>query len=723
MVGQLSQPDEAATDLEKTDELPSLDLAAYEGEILAAEAGATPAAVPAVESAVDERRATPLPVLPVADTLRDIEAWIAQQDERTHAYERTLDEVQRARADAQARAENLAVELEIAQKALHTALCRANDGERAALDNAAMARAAEARLAQLASDLEAARRESGIGAERAAAGESELSRTRESLVAKSQEHEQLQQRESELAKALETRAQRISELERELATLRTQFTDLGRELQQRSEHLASAQAASVAQQATTGELTRERDALAARIAKLTERFQARHWKRGFWESMWQELDTQLADAHQLRNRVECERSDFAARVDQMTAQLVERDATIVQLKSHSAGQVSALEELATTRSRELQEIRSIGETLATEFKSLEERHRSTSESLALRETELAEAHATHAGIQGALEELKASEAASRARVSEFEALAAELVTTLQAQTESAQRAAESLSARERELADEHTRATIFEAELQAATHTLAAQAASIHSSNSALANREALLAAAQERLSEFEREANQQSERLAGLLAERDQAKVLAAEAHAARLATEADLNEARGELHSQSARVVTLDAAQRELALELERTRGALDERDLQLRRLERYANSSAQVLSRIRIGIERGEPSRRVDALPAAESDATLVPLNDSNAPPLPLGRHTTVGRAPESDVCLRDTSVSRRHAVITIGPNGAFIEDLRSVNGVKLNRQRIRHARLADGDVIELGSKLFRFTTPAAKSADAV
>lgn len=723
MVGQLSQPDEAATDLEKTDELPSLDLAAYEGEILAAEASATPAAVPAVESAVDERRATPLPVLPVADTLRDIEAWIAEQDERTHAYERTLDEVQRARADAQARAENLAVELEIAQKALHTALCRANDGERAALDNAAMARAAEARLAQLGSDLEAARRESGIGAERAAAGESELSRTRESLVAKSQEHEQLQQRESELAKALETRAHRISELERELATLRTQFTDLGRELQQRSEHLASAQAASVAQQATTGELARERDALAARIAKLTERFQARHWKRGFWESMWQELDTQLADAHQLRNRVECERSDFAARVDQMTAQLVERDATIVQLKSHSAGQVSALEELATTRSRELQEIRSIGETLATEFKSLEERHRSTSESLALRETELAEAHATHAGIQGALEELKASEAASRARVSEFEALAAELVTTLQAQTESAQRAAESLSARERELADEHTRATIFEAELQAATHTLAAQAASIHSSNSALANREALLAAAQERLSGFEREANQQSERLAGLLAERDQAKVLATEAHAARLATEADLNEARGELHSQSARVVTLDAAQRELALELERTRGALDERDLQLRRLERYANSSAQVLSRIRIGIERGEPSRRVDALPAAESDATLVPLNDSNAPPLPLGRHTTVGRAPESDVCLRDTSVSRRHAVITIGPNGAFIEDLRSVNGVKLNRQRIRHARLADGDVIELGSKLFRFTTPTAKSADAV
>ena len=26
-------------------------------------------------------------------------------------------------------------------------------------------------------------------------------------------------------------------------------------------------------------------------------------------------------------------------------------------------------------------------------------------------------------------------------------------------------------------------------------------------------------------------------------------------------------------------------------------------------------------------------------------------------------PLGRHTTIGRAPESDLCLEDSSVSRR------------------------------------------------------------
>jgi len=47
------------------------------------------------------------------------------------------------------------------------------------------------------------------------------------------------------------------------------------------------------------------------------------------------------------------------------------------------------------------------------------------------------------------------------------------------------------------------------------------------------------------------------------------------------------------------------------------------------------------------------------------------------------------------------------------VTIEPNGAFIEDLRGVNGVPVNGQRIRHARVTGGDVIELGVKR-RFTS---------
>ena len=180
-------------------------------------------------------------------------------------------------------------------------------------------------------------------------------------------------------------------------------------------------------------------------------------------------------------------------------------------------------------------------------------------------------------------------------------------------------------------------------------------------------------------------------------------------------------LGRARTALQGETARANALDAAHREVALEfaleLERMRAALYEREFQVRRLERDANTSAQELTRIKVDIERGNDTQLAQMVEFPDDGATLVPLDDMDAPAVPLGRHTTLGRARECDLCLKDTSVSRRHAVLTIEPNGAFIEDLRSVNGVTVNGQRIRHARVTDGDVIEVGVRRFRFTSPSA------
>ena len=256
------------------------------------------------------------------------------------------------------------------------------------------------------------------------------------------------------------------------------------------------------------------------------------------------------------------------------------------------------------------------------------------------------------------------------------------------------------------------------------------------------------LAARQDRLANLERDATYQSDRFANLQAELAEARALTEQAEASRRPLESELGRVRSELQRETERADALDGTQQELALELERgrtglqreteranaleatqrklalelewTRGALDERELQLRRLERYASTSAQVLSRIKVGIERGHSNPLSETLDYPVDCATLIPLDDSDAPALPLGRHTTIGRAPESDLRLKDSSVSRRHAVVTIGPKGAFIEDVRSVNGVTVNRQRIRHARLADGDVIELGLKRFRFDSSAPRGA---
>ena len=232
------------------------------------------------------------------------------------------------------------------------------------------------------------------------------------------------------------------------------------------------------------------------------------------------------------------------------------------------------------------------------------------------------------------------------------------------------------------------------------------------------------LATSHDRLANFEREAVHQSERVANLQAELTEAKTLAEQAEATRRLAENELELVRNELQRETERAATLDDTQRKLALELERTRGALDEREIQLRRLERYASSTSQVLSRIRVGIERDSNPASSEILEFPDGAATLIPLDDNDAPALPLARRTTIGRAPESDLCLTDSSVSRRHAIVTIGPKGAFIEDVHSVNGVTVNRRRVRHARIVDGDVIELGLRRFRFTTSAtAKQATGI
>src|SRR4029078_1792194 len=65
--------------------------------------------------------------------------------------------------------------------------------------------------------------------------------------------------------------------------------------------------------------------------------------------------------------------------------------------------------------------------------------------------------------------------------------------------------------------------------------------------------------------------------------------------------------------------------------------------------------------------------------------------------------------VGRTSDCQLSLDDPLVSRRHAVLTVEPEGVFIEDLGSRNGVFLNGQRVeRRMRVTDGDTIRIGGQ---------------
>ena len=64
------------------------------------------------------------------------------------------------------------------------------------------------------------------------------------------------------------------------------------------------------------------------------------------------------------------------------------------------------------------------------------------------------------------------------------------------------------------------------------------------------------------------------------------------------------------------------------------------------------------------------------------------------------------TTIGRHPESVICLNDPSVSGHHATIKRRERGWYVDDLSSSNGTRLNGAEIEEALLNDGDRVAYG-----------------
>ncbi len=64
------------------------------------------------------------------------------------------------------------------------------------------------------------------------------------------------------------------------------------------------------------------------------------------------------------------------------------------------------------------------------------------------------------------------------------------------------------------------------------------------------------------------------------------------------------------------------------------------------------------------------------------------------------------TTAGRSDDSDVFLDDVTVSRRHALFVITPEGYLVKDAGSLNGTYVNRQLATERLLANGDEVQIG-----------------
>ena len=68
---------------------------------------------------------------------------------------------------------------------------------------------------------------------------------------------------------------------------------------------------------------------------------------------------------------------------------------------------------------------------------------------------------------------------------------------------------------------------------------------------------------------------------------------------------------------------------------------------------------------------------------------------------------GGNLTIGRDPDSGICLQDTQVSWQHAVLSEAGGTCFIEDLGSSNGTFVGAERIRRQALNPGEIVRIGT----------------
>jgi adenylate cyclase len=83
---------------------------------------------------------------------------------------------------------------------------------------------------------------------------------------------------------------------------------------------------------------------------------------------------------------------------------------------------------------------------------------------------------------------------------------------------------------------------------------------------------------------------------------------------------------------------------------------------------------------------------------------------------------GERSVVGRSPECDVSIPEPWISSRHALVEKRGDELWVLDLDSRNGTWLGAQRVREARLKDGDLVGFGRTNAKVRIPRRRPAAA-
>lgn len=85
--------------------------------------------------------------------------------------------------------------------------------------------------------------------------------------------------------------------------------------------------------------------------------------------------------------------------------------------------------------------------------------------------------------------------------------------------------------------------------------------------------------------------------------------------------------------------------------------------------------------------------------------------------------VGPEVVLGRSPDCHITIEDPLISRRHARIAIREEHAFVSDLGSRNGVRINGRQIDgETELKDGDRVRLGTQELLFSAVSRRERPA-
>jgi chromosome segregation ATPase len=131
--------------------------------------------------------------------------------------------------------------------------------------------------------------------------------------------------------------------------------------------------------------------------------------------------------------------------------------------------------------------------------------------------------------------------------------------------------------------------------------------------------------------------------------------------------------------------------------------------QRDSQIATLRADVAARAEALAAVRRDVDSIEAD--VDADSFDQLGLVLEPIGHDGYPIVLNSNLITVGRTSENDVCIPSKLISRHHARLLVGPDGVTIEDVGSTNGCFVNGQQVQSQTLHEGDVLELGDLRYR------------